>query len=705
MKKNLVFAIFLLQILGNLHAQQPGRVVQAKLNGLEFVFDAETGGILMMSYPATGSIIQTPADSAGLVDLALPVKEFEPLRLATRFSKNARITQSKGMVTIHLDALGASRSLNWFKGNVSATVTLKEDPDGRSVSMSCKIENQSDHHVPQIVFPDFAGIIPFAGVQGTEFRTGGTVIKPFVDMIVKKEHDNFYAMYENMRWFHYGFVLDGKNLVTKWQDIGGRKGGLSIFSKDWGKNNGHNEGVYLKLSEITGKLRYMKTLNTDIAPGTSWQSAEFIITPHANGWAKGIIPYREYANQNIKKIYPMPDHVRDGLGYRTLWMTCTWYPEDPMGVNFTFNDLPKAALEAKENGLDQMTIWGWYREGFTLPLPPPHPLVGTEDELVSAVSACNKIGVNVSPFISVTTAGPKTAAKYGVTSNSGYVFDLDFLPMLNPRYSVSQKGTAQVPSSNKLWQEEVLSSTKHLIDIGVPSLAWDQYFNVGPGKYLDTVVTKIRKMAKEKDKNSTFSAEAGTNMENECDYLDYTWNWDYNDGCDYRALLSSLKGPRINLNIDRSLLDVKRGFADNLYLNVFPRKPDGVNGSDYISNYPELSKALKQCARLRKQFLNYFVNGTFIADCLLSADLPDAHVSAYALPKSMLVIVVNKGNKKAINFTGDIAPWLKSETGRYKIKLYNDGEYVSTSISGSQWRQKTPVMKNLDIGLYELIAE
>jgi hypothetical protein len=87
-------------------------------------------------------------------------------------------------------------------------------------------------------------------------------------------------------------------------------------------------------------------------------------------------------------------------------------------------------------------------------------------------------------------------------------------------------------------------------------------------------------------------------MENECDYLDYTGNWDYNDKCDYRALVSSVRGPGINLIIDQSLLDIKRGFADNLYLNVWPRKPDWINGSDYISNHPPIGKVLKQYAML-----------------------------------------------------------------------------------------------------------
>jgi len=172
------------------------------------------------------------------------------------------------------------------------------------------------------------------------------------------------------------------------------------------------------------------------------------------------------------------------------------------------------------------------------------------------------------------------------------------------------------------------------------------------------------------------------------------------------ALISLLTAPRININIDRSLADAKRGFADNLYLNVWPRKADGINGSDYISNHPELSETLKQCARLRKQFLDYFVSGTFVADCLLSKRSADAHVSTYVLPKSMLVIVINKAGKKEITLDSDIGPWLKSVTGRYKIKHYIDGKLLkTTSISKPKWIQKTPVMNNLDICLYEVIPE
>jgi hypothetical protein len=204
MNTRIYLIIFFAFTIGSLRAQD---VVRATLNGLEFVFDKQSGSILSMSYPATGVMLHTMRDSAGIVDVAYPVKEFEPLRLASRYSKNAEISEGKGMVTIHWPELGASRSFVKYEGKVSATVTFKEEPDGKTISLSCTIENHSDHPVPQVIFPDFYGIVPFNGKQGTEFRTGGTAIKPFIEMIVKKEHDNFYPLYENNRLLQYGFLL------------------------------------------------------------------------------------------------------------------------------------------------------------------------------------------------------------------------------------------------------------------------------------------------------------------------------------------------------------------------------------------------------------------------------------------------------------------------------------------------------------------
>src|SRR5687768_5944385 len=123
MNRKLYFTAIFIFIIGNIYAQEKG-VVKATLNGLDFVFDKQSGSVLSISYPATGVMLQTTADSAGILDLAFPVTEFEPLRLASRYSKNAQITNGNGTITIYWSELGASRSFARFGGKVSATVTL-----------------------------------------------------------------------------------------------------------------------------------------------------------------------------------------------------------------------------------------------------------------------------------------------------------------------------------------------------------------------------------------------------------------------------------------------------------------------------------------------------------------------------------------------------------------------------------------------------
>ena len=166
--------------------------------------------------------------------------------------------------------------------------------------------------------------------------------------------------------------------------------------------------------------------------------------------------------------------------------------------------------------------------------------------------------------------------------------------------------------------------------MGIPSLSWDQYFIEPPEPNVLTLTRQIRDYSRRRDPQSTFSAELVAAPEVSCDYLDYTWNWDMLKDC--RAMTSVFPTPRINLNIDASPAEVKEGFALNRYLNVQPRKPNGADGTDLIAHHPELSRALKQCARLRAQFLSYFTDGTLIGECILSKPCPEALVAAYVLP-------------------------------------------------------------------------
>ena len=78
---------------------------------------------------------------------------------------------------IRIGKLGPSRANFKLEGEVAATVTLRADPDKRSIVLSCEIENRSRRPVRQVVFPDLRGLVAVAGPDNTilenlRFRIG-----------------------------------------------------------------------------------------------------------------------------------------------------------------------------------------------------------------------------------------------------------------------------------------------------------------------------------------------------------------------------------------------------------------------------------------------------------------------------------------------------------------------------------------------------
>ena len=684
-------------------AEDASGVVKASLNGLDISIDAGTGSILRLEYPGVGVMLDAGVERGSAIDLAYPTPKFEALRMASRYSHGARVTKTDNAVVIYWSKLGLSRSKFDTFGDVSATVRFVAADDGRSVLLSCEVVNSSTNPVRQVAFPDFAGLTPFAGADKTQFKCAGFASLPFLELQMNEGRLSTQYMVDvacSTARYKAGGLFDP--MMARWLDFGSLAGGFSLFPRRWGWDP--QVTVMLQLSEVENKLRMLCLHDVTIKPGEKWESGQFVLTPHTSGWAKGIEPFRDWVRSHLKRDFALPRHVREGLGYRTAWM-CQTNPEDPLDAIFTFKDLPKLAKECKENGLDEMVLWAW-NKGFVLPLPGPFPHLGTEKEMADAIKQCEEIGVNVAPFISVVQANPETAPRYGakVTDNNGWTYNTEMIPRWNPPYATGFS-CVQIGPLNPKWQQDVLDGCKHLIDIGVHSISWDQYWTTGdPAPNMNTLSEQIRAYSRQHDPESTFSGEELWNFEIDSAYLDYTWNWGgYRD---IRPLTSVFPAPRVNCCISASPLSVKDAFADNMYLNVFPRKKESVNGSDYIANYPDLSKALKQCAALRKQFLPYFTDGTLIGECILTQ--PSAmHVSAYVLPDRALVLVVNREGQPPASIACDLAPWLKSKSGGYVVKAYGEDGVLqaTTKITGGAWNPETGNLKPGEMVVYEIEAE
>ncbi|HZM01444.1 MAG TPA: hypothetical protein VFC44_00345 [Candidatus Saccharimonadales bacterium] len=693
-----------------------GGLVEATLNGLKITIDEQTGSIVGLEYPGPGKILEAKPAVAGIIDVAYPIPEFEPLRLASRFSTSAKIEKTDDSVTISWANLGASRPYFKADGKVTAKVWLKAMPDGRSIAMKCQIANDSKRPVGQVLFPDLHGLLPFAGKEETCLRTAGFVRKPFVD-VQATTYPEFYALdrlsdtKEMVEFYGGGKYGDADSMIGRWLDFGGLNGGISLFPEVWADAPLTKVRVYRL--EKDPNVRLMLMHDTAVKPGQTWESPEYVLTPHRNGWAKGIEPYREFVRDHIKRQFPVPQHVREGLGYRTIWM-CKGYPADgARDVAFKASDLPQVAAEAKAHGLDELVLWFW-QEPFTLPTPPPYSHLGTPEEFSNAIKECNKLGVNVSLFISVVSIAEPTASRYGwKVGSSGWTYHTEFVPRFNPPYA-NARGTRGVQTTDKafpLWRQDVLTSVKSIYDQYSHSICWDQ-----ANSALEGVFKKFLPWAKERDPRATFSGEIIGSSEKSASFLDYTWNWEggsYHHNLmaayrDDRAFTASFPSPRLNKNINRNAQHIKFYFMDNSYINVMPNAPDDANGTASIKDYPEVSRVLKQCAGLRAQFLPCFTEGTLIGDCLLQKPCRGTHIDAYVLPDRVLFMLMNTQDEaRAVDFNIDLQPWIESRTGRYEIVSYDQyGAKLSAGTTiGGQWSGKTATLAKYDLAVFELIAK
>lgn len=670
--------------------------VAVKLNGLDIVIDGRTGAIRRLVYPGPGTFLDADAAEAGLVDVAYPIEQFEPLRLAARYSAGAAIEKGRDRVVVRLGKLGPSRGNFKVEGEVAAMATLRADPDERSVILTCEIENRSPLPVRQVIFPDLHGLAAVAGADQTILKTCGFSIAPFQSLVVS-ETDRFYADDNSTVEYKSGGMFS--TMWGRWLDLGGLNGGFSLFPRRWGWDP--RTTTVLQLRQATGKLRLGCVHSSEIKPGEKWSSGEWVLTPHGSGWAKGIEPYREWVRSKVKRRYSMPKHIRDGLGFRSLWM-CQNQPADPADAVWRFRDLPELAKEAKDHGLSEMVLWGW-QPMFDASLPPPFPHLGTENELLEAMRACRKIGVNVAPFISVLQANPKTAGRYGLKSadNNGWTYHTELIPRMNPPYATGCS-CVQVGPANEKWQNEVAEACRRWADKGVASFCWDQYFTLDNKPTIQDLTRRIRDDARRRDPESTFSGEELWNLEVDCEWLDYTWNWGTYLDC--QAFVNAFPSPRRNVNINRSTSETRFAFMDNLFLNVWPSKPDGINGSERIANVPELSATLKTCAGLRTQFLPYFTDGILIGNCLLAEPSPGVRLSAYVLPDRVLAIVLNQGSDAAISFHYDLAPWAPGRSTFNLIQFDENGRRITSRDASASGTLQTPKLRQLEMTVFEFVG-
>ena len=628
----------------------------ANMNGLKFDFNDLTGELRSMESSGGCEFI---SNGAGLFDLAVPIKyDYEILRMAPNF-KNAgqvRFHVAEDEAVIEYFALGNNiandeiDSLPAISGGLRARLTLKALDDGRSASMKLSLENNCGAAIKQIIFPDMAGLNPVTDERETRFTTLGFTSHPFIELADSEDKRNsFFALNPTCcgKIYRSGGYFGYENMVGRYYDFGSLECGYSIFHKYWGFGPDNMatmaDEVLVKLDQKTKKLRIGGIHYVDIPPGGSYESGEYVITPHAGGWINGIGQYKAWIDENKKRVAPLPKSIRDGLGYRTIWMK-EQYPKDKESIVYHYDDLPKVAQDMVEHGIYELSVWG---EGdFNLPYGENSFIkeLGGFEGWLKNMDIVKSMGVNAAPFVSMVSIWRDSCERYGLQiagSAAGWSQNLKGIPSFQSPY-MEKYCCAGIDQRDEKWQRDVMDSLRFLRDEAkAPSIGWDQYIGSNVEGGVRDIIDNYRKETKEMHPDATFSSESTFNFESDINALDYTWDWAYWPGTgDCRPYIHAVGTTRPNITIDNSPLAVKNCFMDNIFMNIFPSKPGGVNGSAYIHEYPELSKTLKQAAKHRKNLLEYFTEGTILGDCILARGAPGAKVTAHECKGRYLIFVL-----------------------------------------------------------------
>ena len=242
-----------------------------------------------------------------------------------------------------------------------------------------------------------------------------------------------------------------------WLDYGSLKGGLSLFQKRWRDRDFHRPDILTHVTESQPhRLRLACWQAGKLAPGETWESPEYWLTPHEGGWAKGIETYRAFVQQ-VNPPHTIPRRIREGLGYVSIWMSDA-HETVPERAAIRFKDLPAIARDTREHGLDEMSVWRWCRH---LQLPIPHrEVLGTVEEWIQSVRDSRALGVNIAAALGIHLLHHSQLARYGVTytQRNAWNYHRDLIPNFNPSYLRGlpfDHAGQTVPPSNVQWQKDV----------------------------------------------------------------------------------------------------------------------------------------------------------------------------------------------------------------------------------------------------------
>ena len=137
-----------------------------------------------------------------------------------------------------------------------------------------------------------------------------------------------------------------------------------------------------------GTLKFAFVKYPFVRQGETWESGDYVVSPHAGDWHHGARKYRAWAASWFKPT-PKPEWIRKMKG-----MFLVILRQQYGDVMWKYDDLPFLYSEAKKSGLDTVGLFGWTEAGHDnqYPIYNPDPAMGGEAELRRGLAAITAAG-------------------------------------------------------------------------------------------------------------------------------------------------------------------------------------------------------------------------------------------------------------------------------------------------------------------------
>jgi hypothetical protein len=255
-----------------------------------------------------------------------------------------------------------------------------------AVEFRLVLQNDTPHRVAEAWYPLVGGLAGFASAHGP----GETMLMlPAASPSIKRVALPFGEKV-------LAYPAPGQ-MVMSFSSVYNQQAGRAVYFASHDPVARLKYYRFFEQSSPAGKDVFACIQHVPFTPtGVRFEGSPVVLRFHDGTWEAAGRIYREWFTRTFGLMDPSRSWIR-----RHSFIQDTMFLLPEGTLNYTFQDLPRWAQDARDRGVTAVLVSGWHRGGHDNGYPhyEPDPRLGTYADLKRGLEACHKLGVRVYFFV------------------------------------------------------------------------------------------------------------------------------------------------------------------------------------------------------------------------------------------------------------------------------------------------------------------